>query len=79
MSRSKRKTPICGVTTASSEKEDKTLSHRKTRARVAQELLKDPEEATPPLHDRDVTNPWSMAKDGKQKFDPKKYPGLMRK
>ena len=80
MSRSKRKTPVCGITTARSEKRDKQASHRKLRRHVAQALpLVDPEEATLPDKDRDLTNPWSMAKDGKQRFDADRFPKGMRK
>lgn len=38
MSRSYRHTPICGVTTARSEKEDKQIEHRKWRAAVHEAL-----------------------------------------
>lgn len=79
MSRSYRKTPKCGVTTARSEKRDKAMSHRKTRARTRQAMLAPEDEATPPLHHREATNPWSMGKDGKQRFDPKEWPKGMRK
>jgi hypothetical protein len=79
MARSRRKTPKCGVTTAESEKKDKVLSHRATRSATKQALLKDEDAAIPPLRDRDVTNTYSMSKDGKQSFDPKKWPKGMRK
>ena len=79
MSRSKRKTPKCGNTTAKSEKQDKILSHRKTRAVERKEMLKPEDAATPPIHHRDNTDPWSMGSDGKQRFDPEKWPKGMRK
>jgi len=79
MSRSKRKTPKCGNTTAESEKKDKAASHSKTRSLEAKALLKPEDEATPPQHHREATNPWSMGKDGKRRFDPNKNPKLMRK
>lgn len=67
------------MTTARSEKKDKTRSHRKTRRRQAQAMLKPEDEATPPLHHREATNPWTMDKDGKQRFDPEDWPKGMRK
>jgi len=77
MSRSKRKTPVCGVTTAKSEKADKIASHRKLR-RITKQKIQPTLETPLPL-ERQLTNPWSMAKDGKTRFDPIKYPHLMRK
>jgi hypothetical protein len=79
LSRSKRKTPKTGNTTCHSEKQDKADSHRKTRALEAQAMLQPEDEATPPLHHREATNPWNMGKDGKHRFDPAKHPELMRK
>ena len=79
MTRSKRKTPKCGVTTAESEKWNKQASHRKTRRHTRQCIAVDPEVENLPQHDRDLTNPWSMDKDGKQRFDPEKWPEGMRK
>jgi hypothetical protein len=76
MSRSRRKNPIHGITSAASEKSDKAASHRKIRhaARVA--VVK----GAPVLpQEKELTNPWSMAKDGKSVFDPAANPKLMRK
>jgi hypothetical protein len=42
MSRSKRKTPIAGMTNASSEKWDKREANRRTRRRVKESLAADP-------------------------------------
>jgi len=71
MSRSRRKTPVCGITTARSEKKDKRLVNRKLR-RVTNEMLKGSQ-----LEDdlifpekRDVSDVWLMEKDGKQWLDP---------
>lgn len=76
MSRSRRRTAIRGITTARSEKTDKQVSHRKVRRAVRQRVL----EADAPLPlERELTNPWSMAKDGKKHFDPARFPALMRK
>ena len=77
MARSKRKTPVRGVTTAESEKADKVASHRKLR-RVAKQAIT-PELETPLPVERGLTNPWSMAKDGKARFDPRESPKLVRK
>lgn len=77
MSRSKKKTPICGVSTARSEKADKQASHRKIRRRVRQTDVESGDVALP--LERQLTNPWSMAKDGKVCFDPSVQPELMRK
>ena len=74
MSRSKKKTPIAGITTARSEKDDKRLANRLLRR--ATRL--DPENA-PAL--REVSDVWNMAKDGKARFNPANKSGrkLMRK
>lgn len=63
MSGSRRKTPIFGITTARSEKQDKRLANRKLRHAVKQRLGTDPNGVLPVL--REVSNVWSMAKDGK--------------
>ena len=76
MSRSHRKTPIHGITCAASEKSDKAASHRKIRHAVRIAVAKD----APVLpQEKELTNPWSMAKDGKVVFDPAANPELMRK
>ena len=79
MSRSKRKTPVCGVTTSPSEKDDKKQCYRKMRRATKEALREDPDEATPPEHCREVFNKWLIAKDGKQRFDPTDWPAGMRK
>lgn len=61
MSRSYRKTPIVGITTCRSEKEDKRLANRVVRARNRQRMRVGLE----PLDRRALTDPWSMGKDGK--------------
>jgi hypothetical protein len=75
MSRSYRYTPICGLTTAASEKDDKQRWHRRFRHRNRQ-LVRHGED---PLLQRVVSDPWLMAKDGKQWFDPTRHPRLPRK
>ena len=78
MSRSRRQTPIVGLTTAASDKPDKVRAHRRER-RVIKTLLRlqGDDAGLPPsrtLHDR-----WTFAKDGKQWIDPLQFPTLMRK
>lgn len=68
MSRSHRKTPIYGFSTAHSEKLDKRVWHKRMRACERGRLHYarcDPEShlSTEP---KEVSNLWSMAKDGRQ-------------
>lgn len=77
MARSRRKTPVRAVTSSESEKSDKAASHRKIRRSVRQIVPIEPD-AVLPL-ERELTNTFSMAKDGKARFDPKKSPSLLRK
>lgn len=67
MSRSRKKTPITGVTLAESEKQDKAASHR--RYRRVLKLLVVPDLATPLPTEQQLTNPWDMAKEGKARYD----------
>lgn len=76
MSRSTRKTPVRGITTADSEKADKAAAHRKIR-RAVRVAVKQGTDLLP--HERELSNPWSMDKDGKFRFDPQANPKLMRK
>jgi hypothetical protein len=64
MARSRKKTPITGVTMARSKKADKQTNHRRERRRVRQKLDVD---AAPDVlpHTKELSDPWSMAKDGK--------------
>ena len=77
MTKSRRKTPVRGITSAESEKEDKAASHRAYRRTLKQMI--DPSLETPLPTEQQITNPWSMAKDGKTRFNPAKSPKLMRK
>jgi hypothetical protein len=77
MSRSRRKTSVRGITAAASEKDDKQASHRKLRRRVRQ-VVAATDDPMLPL-ERELTEPWSMSKDGKMHFDPAKLPKLLRK
>jgi hypothetical protein len=78
MSRSRRKTPICGNTTAESEKKDKTLSQRALRRRINQQIpLMHEDDVVPTM--KEVRNASCMDKDGKHRFNPSQFPALMRK
>ena len=78
MSSSRRKTPIMGITTAVSEKRDKQLANRRLRRVVKQALKDEPEVQVLPLK-REVSDVWSMDKDGKRWFDAGRRAELMRK
>jgi len=75
VSRSRRKTSICGWTCARSEKQDKRLANRAFRHRVKGAL------ATGRMmpQQREVSQVLSWDKDGKQWFDPDRFPEEMRK
>jgi hypothetical protein len=76
MSRSRRKTPITGMTTSKSEKEEKRWHNRVWRRKVRQAIHRGDDI----LPDKDeIMTTWEMAKDGKQHFNPRKHPDLMRK
>lgn len=77
MSRSRRKTPIRGITSSESEKDDKRIYNRRFRRAQKQVLTVNIEAELPVL--REYSNPWSMDKDGKARFDSTKFPKLMRK
>jgi hypothetical protein len=78
MSGSRKKTPISGMTTAVSEKQDKRLANRRVRRAVKQALHTfEAPEVLP--HRRELTSPWTMAKDGKQWFDARRFPEDLRK
>lgn len=77
MTRSKRKTPVAAITTATSEKDDKLASHRKIRRTIRQIVLTSHDSVLP--LEKELTNTYSMSKDGKLRFDPKKIPKLLRK
>ena len=79
MSRSKRHTPITGITTARSEKWFKQASNRVLRQKQKQALRDDPDAAVLPVRSRDAVDIWSGPKDGKSHFDLRKHPRLMRK
>lgn len=78
MSRSRKKHPFCGITTATSEKDDKRLAHKAYRQALRRLDLSDPDNLVVPLL-REVSNVWGFAKDGKWRFDPAEHPKWMRK
>ena len=77
MSRSRRKTPVCGITTSDTEKQDKRLANRRLRRKVRVALAAQPDGVLPAV--REVSSVWAFDKDGKQRFDPERWPELMRK
>lgn len=64
MSRSRRKSPVRGVTGARSEKTEKRKLNRALRNRTKRKIMKDPELEVPP-DPRELKDVWDMAKDGK--------------
>ena len=78
MSRSRKKTPIQGVTAAASEKADKRATHRKVRRGVRAKLAVDADPELLPLT-RDMSNPWNMAKEGKIYLGRRPRPKDLRK
>lgn len=63
MSRSVKRTPIHGITMASSEKDDKRKANRAFRRRVKQRMSDQDQTLLPVV--REISNVWSMEKDGK--------------
>lgn len=78
MSRSFRKNPFIGITTSSSEKQEKKQANRRLRHTVRQRLGEDSDNAGLPVL-RDVSSRWWMSKDGKFRFCISDCPWLMRK
>jgi hypothetical protein len=68
MSRSHRKTPICGITTAKSEAFDKQTWHRAYRHAEKIRATHDPDGE--PRHPLEFSNAWVRQKDGKQWLSP---------
>lgn len=67
MSRSRRKTPIVGMTTSRSNKSYRVNEHRAERrkARVAVQV------GDEPPHPKEYGDEWNSPRDGKQTVDPK--------
>jgi hypothetical protein len=76
MSRSRRHTPILGITLAESEAEFKRTSNRRLRLRARMALEKCADVL--PERPRDCTDLWTGPKDGKQYFGAG-YPEYLRK
>lgn len=79
MSRSRRKNPVTGFTTADSEKWDKRQANRRLRQTNKRILAKGGEVFA---RKREVSNVWLFGKDGKQWLDDEvieEQPELMRK
>jgi hypothetical protein len=71
MARSRRKTPIHGVTMARSEAADKRLWHKRWRSHERDALAVVAPDGEHVSVDRDaVSSTWEMAKDGKLWFGP---------
>lgn len=89
MSRSRKHSPIGGITTARSEKKDKIAANQKTRSSIKRELRKalmeDDEEALDLLSTksvRDYSNTYDMSKDGTRYYgdlEEETYRKFMRK
>ena len=77
MARSRRSTPCCGITTSESEKSEKQNNNRRLRRKVKTVIESNDLECIPEI--REVSNEWSMSKDGRKRFDPEKFPELLRK
>ena len=67
MSRSRRKSPFVGHTTADSDKPWKAQAARKLRRLVHQTLGQAPDGDALPARRYALTNPWDAPKDGKQR------------
>lgn len=78
MSRSRKKTPITGMTTAETDKAWKQAASRKVRRTVRQRLLETGDGDVVPSKRYEVVNPASSEKDGKQWLGGA-FPKLMRK
>ena len=76
MSRSIRHTPIAGITTAASDKWAKRRAQRSWRQAVRVAVGKG-KEVLPEL--REVSNVWSMPKDGKRWYGVRRWPEVFRK
>lgn len=63
MTRSRRKTPIFGITTAESEKAFKQQEHQRERSSV-RDVIKDPDAVLPT--GKEFGNPWAGLKDGRR-------------
>jgi len=65
MTRSRKKAPVIGISTSTSEKADKVAAHRKERRKVHVTLKTTGDQDALPLRN-EVSNVWAYAKDGKR-------------
>jgi hypothetical protein len=78
MSRSRRRTPITGVTGEASSTQDQVKAHRRERTTIKARLRRRRDDAAlPPPHA--FSDPWDWMIEGKRRFDPRQFPKLMRK
>ena len=70
MSRSRRKTPVIGMTTAPSDKPFKVDEHRAERDAVRVTIKHSLDSDDRALHSKVYGDPWKSPKDGKQMVDP---------
>jgi hypothetical protein len=66
MSRSRRKSPFCGLGSGSSEKFDKRKNNRKLRQRC-KDAIRQGKESMPLMNE--ISDPWTMTKDGRIHLD----------
>jgi hypothetical protein len=78
MSRSRRKTPCGGITTAESEKQDKQIANRLLRRRNRQ-LYRNATDDVFQYQKNELYDNWKFAKDGKSRWPYEDHPELMRK
>jgi hypothetical protein len=65
MTRSRKKTPMFGISTSVSEKADKVAAHKRERRQVRTRLRVEPDAPVLP-HRREISDVWAYAKDGKR-------------
>jgi hypothetical protein len=80
MSRSRRRTPKVGLSTAESEKDDKARSHRRGRHAMKQMLVTaaDDPDVVPAEPEHPRSGGWTFSKDGKNWIG-RRHPKVMRK
>jgi hypothetical protein len=81
MSRSRRKRPFASMTVTGfdrGEKKDKQRANRTLRQKTKQVMAKGDEDRVA-IDKKDVSNVYTFRKDGKQRFDPRRHPKMMRK
>lgn len=68
MSRSRKKVPVAGITTAETEKEFKQQEHQRERARIRTALANFDEDGELLPHPKQFGDPWDGPKDGKMDY-----------